>query len=138
MRKLKTIAVAAVAAAAGFAITPLTGVLAQVHDESHAAPHGHTAPTEAEMQELQRQMTALFSLVYQHADFEAVDAHLTGLIADNAAVIGGDTEAFATHVSAFLDQVAAQATADPQHAAEFTATMLIEAHRPHGGQAGEE
>jgi hypothetical protein len=130
MRKLKTIAVAAVAAAAGFAITPLTGVLAQVHDEGHAAAHG-APPTEAEMQELHRQMTALFALVYQHADFAAVDVHLTGLIRDNAAAIGGDTEAFAAHVSAFLGQVAAQATADPQHAAEFTATMLIEAHRPH-------
>jgi hypothetical protein len=113
---------AALAVAAG-AFAP--AVLAQ----EHSAPAAQASSDAAYMAELHRQITELLTLVYAHADFDAVETHLTGLIRDNPDAIGGDAEAFATHVAAFIGQVSEQASADPRVAAEHTATMLIEGHR---------
>jgi hypothetical protein len=109
---------AALAVAAG-AFAP--AVLAQ----EHSAPAAQASSDAAYMAELHRQITELLTLVYAHADFDAVETHLTGLIRDNPDAIGGD----ATHVAAFIGQVSEQASADPRVAAEHTATMLIEGHR---------
>lgn len=116
-------------ATVGFAAVALIAVAhhARAQDAEAAA---HSAPTEAQMAELHGQLTSLLTLVYQHTDFDAVETHLTTLISENPEAIGGDAAAFTAHVSQFLNQVQEHAASDPRGAAEFTANMMIEAHRP--------
>jgi broad specificity phosphatase PhoE len=97
--------------------------------QDHTPPAHGAGPGPEQMAELHAQLETLLTLVYAHADFDAVEAHLTGVIRDNPERFGENAEAFAAHVSAFVQRVSEQAAADPAVAAEHTATMLIDAHR---------
>jgi hypothetical protein len=115
-------ALAAALAASAVALAPVA--TAQDHTPS---AHG-AGPSPEQMAELHAQLETLLTLVYAHADFDAVETHLTGVIRDNPERFGESAEAFAAHVSEFLQRVSEQAAADPEAAAAHTATMLIEAH----------
>jgi Arc/MetJ family transcription regulator len=121
MPTLKNARLLAAAAVAGVALGVAATSFAQ---DAHA-------PTDAQVAEHEAMVTAVMKAVLVETDFEAVKAHMTAAIREHAEEIGGDTEATVTHVTEFLDRVAEHAASDPQGAAEFTATMLIEAHRPH-------
>lgn len=96
-----------------------------------AQDHAAEGPTEEQIEARKAMVTAVVQAVLAETDFDAVKAHVVAAMREHSAEIGGDTEAAIAHVSQFIDQVAARSASDPHGAAEFTATMLIEAHSQH-------
>jgi dsRNA-specific ribonuclease len=125
MTRLRAALVAGAVVVAGLAAGAGASLMAMAQQQ-----HGPGQMTEAQLAEHHRQLVAVLAAVFAETDFESVKAHITGAIQAHAGEIGGDTQAITAHVSDFLGHVAEAVDEDPQAAAERTANMLIEAHRP--------